>query len=75
MEPFFNAELSNVILFHLALLDYEKLNLLKSFGPVGGLLVNYGLLILCLIAVVWWERRFLAKAKSQITAQTGCGCN
>lgn len=56
-------------------LDYEKLNLLKSFEPVGGLLVNYGLLILCLIAVVWWERRFLAKAKSQITAQTGCGCN
>ena len=56
-------------------LDYEKLNLLKSFGPVGGLLVNYGLLILCLIAVVWWERRFLAKAKAKINAATpSCGC-
>ena len=57
-------------------LDYEKLNLLKSFGPVGGLLVNYGLLILCLIAVVWWERHFLKKAKAKIAAanpQT-CGC-
>ena len=46
-------------------LDYEKLNLLKSFGPVGGLLVNYGLLILCLIAVVWWERHFLKKSQSK----------
>lgn len=49
-------------------LDYEKLNLLKEFGPVGGLFVNYGLLILCLIAVVWWEKRFLAKAKAKLAA-------
>ena len=49
-------------------LDYKKLNLLKEFGPVGGLLVNYGLLIVCLIAVVWWEKRFLAKAKAKIAA-------
>lgn len=57
-------------------LDYEKLNLLKSFGPVGGLLVNYGLLILCLIAVVWWERHFLKKAKAKIAAANpqACGC-
>ncbi|GAB1659374.1 selenium metabolism membrane protein YedE/FdhT [Mannheimia haemolytica] len=47
-------------------LDYEKINLLKEFGPVGGLFVNYGLLILCLIAVVWWEKRFLAKAKAKL---------
>lgn len=44
-------------------LDYDKLNLLKEFGPVGGLLINYGLLLACLVAVVWWEKRFLAKAK------------
>jgi len=57
-------------------LDYEKLNLLKSFGPVGGLLVNYGLLILCLIAVVWWEHHFLKKAKAKIAAANpqACGC-
>ncbi|AGK02614.1 hypothetical protein Mh1949_19210 [Mannheimia haemolytica] len=47
-------------------LDYEKINLLKEFGPVGGLFINYGLLILCLIAVVWWEKRFLAKAKAKL---------
>ena len=55
-------------------LDYDKLNLLKEFGPVGGLLVNYGLLIACLVAVVWWEKRFLAKAKAKV-ASASCGCN
>lgn len=57
-------------------LDYEKLNLLKAFGPVGGLLVNYSLLILCLIAVIWWERRFIARAKAKIAAssQQSCCC-
>ena len=55
-------------------LDYDKLNLLKEFGPVGGLLVNYGLLIACLVAVVWWEKRFLAKAKAKVAAAS-CGCN
>ncbi|HHW7506660.1 TPA: selenium metabolism membrane protein YedE/FdhT [Mannheimia haemolytica] len=47
-------------------LDYEKINLLKEFGPVGGLFINYGLLILCLIAVVWWEKHFLTKAKAKL---------
>lgn len=49
-------------------LDFDKLNLLKEFGPVGGLFVNYILLILCLIAVVWWEKRFLAKAKAKLAS-------
>lgn len=47
-------------------LDYEKLNLLKEFGDVGGLLFNYALLFICLIAVVLWEKRFLAKAKTKV---------
>ncbi|MDY4595267.1 MAG: selenium metabolism membrane protein YedE/FdhT [[Pasteurella] aerogenes] len=47
-------------------LDYEKLNLLKEFGDVGGLLFNYALLFICLIAVVLWEKRFLAKAKAKV---------
>lgn len=42
-------------------LDYEKINLLKSLGPIGGLLANYGLLVLSLIAVLWWEKRFFEK--------------
>lgn len=46
-------------------LDYEKINLLKSFGNIGGLLINYALLIIALILVIWWEKRFLAnKMKS-----------
>lgn len=42
-------------------LDYERIDLLKSFGPIGGLFINYGLLIIALIFVIWWEKRFLAK--------------
>lgn len=54
-------------------LDYDKINLLKSFGDIGGLLINYGLMIACLIFIVWWERRFIAKAKQQRAAPS-CGC-
>lgn len=50
-------------------LNYEKINLLKSFGAIGGLFVNYGLLITSLIAVVWWERRFLSKKLNQMNPQ------
>lgn len=42
-------------------LDYEKINILQSLGPIGGLLANYGLLILSLILVLWWEQRFFQK--------------
>lgn len=46
-------------------LDYEKINLLKSFGAINGLLINYGLLIISLVLVIWWEKRFLRKAKQK----------
>lgn len=46
-------------------LDYQKINLLTSFGAVGGLLINYGLLIMALILVIWWEKHFLAKKSQQ----------
>ncbi|WGE75133.1 selenium metabolism membrane protein YedE/FdhT [Actinobacillus equuli] len=49
-------------------LDYEKINLLKSFGPISGLLLNYGLMIACLVFVVWWEKRFIRKAKARLAA-------
>lgn len=52
-------------------LDYEKINLLKSFGPISGLLLNYGLMIACLVFVVWWEKRFLRKAKTRLAAIQG----
>ena len=47
-------------------LDYEKINLLKSFGPISGLLINYGLMIACLVFIVWWEKRFIQKAKARL---------
>ena len=47
-------------------LDYEKINLLKSFGPISGLLINYGLMITCLVFIVWWEKRFIQKAKARL---------
>lgn len=47
-------------------LDYEKINLLKSFGPISGLLINYALMIACLVFVVWWEKRFISKAKARL---------
>ena len=47
-------------------LDYEKINLLKSFGPISGLLINYGLMTACLVFIVWWEKRFIQKAKARL---------
>ena len=47
-------------------LDYEKINLLKSFGPISGLRINYGLMIACLVFIVWWEKRFIQKAKARL---------
>lgn len=46
-------------------LDYDKINLLASLGNVGGLLFNYVLMIACLIFIIWWEKRFIAKAKEK----------
>ncbi|WP_324681224.1 selenium metabolism membrane protein YedE/FdhT [Bibersteinia trehalosi] len=54
-------------------LDYDKINLLKSFGDIGGLLINYGLMIACLIFIIWWEKRFIAKAKQNRNTPS-CGC-
>ncbi|MFZ7202952.1 selenium metabolism membrane protein YedE/FdhT [Avibacterium avium] len=49
-------------------LDYEKINLLKSFGPISGLLINYALMISCLIFIIWWEKRFIRNAKARVAA-------
>lgn len=42
-------------------LNFEKVNLLQSFGPIGGLTVTYAGLILAFLLVVWWERLFFRK--------------
>ena len=40
---------------------YDKVNLLKTFGPQGGLLVTYAMLGVALALVLWWEKHFFAR--------------
>lgn len=42
-------------------INYDKVNLLKSFGPQGGLLLTYALLGVALVLVLWWEKRFFPR--------------
>ncbi|BDA58640.1 selenium metabolism membrane protein YedE/FdhT [Shewanella xiamenensis] len=52
--------------------NWDKVNLLTSFGDKGGLLVTYLLLALSFAAMLLWEKRFFAcKAKrdEQLTAE------
>lgn len=41
--------------------DYDKVNLLDTFGPAGGLLVTYGLLAFAFILLLMWEKRFFRR--------------
>lgn len=45
-------------------LPYQKVNLLSSLGPLGGLALTYGLLLLALVAILLWERRFFRRLQS-----------
>lgn len=45
--------------------NYEKVNLLSVFGPQGGLIATYLMLLLSLLAVLWWEKRFFAGKAGQ----------
>lgn len=42
--------------------NWDKINLLKSFGPLGGLLVTYVMLIIALLLVIGWEKHFFRRA-------------
>lgn len=39
---------------------WQKVNLLNAFGPFGGLLATYLLLLIALLLVIAWERHFSA---------------
>ncbi len=39
---------------------WDKINLLNTFGPLGGLLVTYLLLLAALLLVIGWEKHFSA---------------
>ena len=45
-------------------LPYQKTNLLTALGPLGGLALTYGLLLLALLAILLWERRFFRRLQS-----------
>jgi uncharacterized membrane protein YedE/YeeE len=40
-------------------------NLLQTFGPLGGLLVTYLMLLAAFLLVVAWEKRFF-RTKTQV---------
>jgi len=45
--------------------SYDKVNLLHTFGPLGGLLVTYLMLLAAFLLVVAWEKRFF-RTKTQV---------
>lgn len=50
--------------------NWDKVNLLNTFGPLGGLLVTYGLLLIALLLIIGWEKRFFRRtATANVTAK------
>lgn len=47
--------------------DYDKVNLLETFGPTGGLVVTYLLLALAFILLLAWEKYFFRKKTAPAT--------
>jgi hypothetical protein len=42
-------------------LAWPKVNLLESFGPMGGLILTYAGLVAAFLLLLWWEKAFLAR--------------
>lgn len=51
--------------------SWPKINLLEVFGNYGGLIVNYALLFLSFLAVIWLQKRFFKAKISQPINQKG----
>ncbi|MCP5738227.1 hypothetical protein NL310_29545, partial [Klebsiella pneumoniae] len=49
--------------------NWDKVNLLKTFGPLGGLLVTYALLLIAFLLVVAQEKRFFRRATAKTETQ------
>ena len=49
-------------------LPYQKVNLLTEFGSLGGLAFTYGLLLLALVLILAWEKRFFRRRRQQVGA-------
>lgn len=50
---------------------WEKINLLNTFGPLGGLLVTYLMLLAAYLLIVGWEKNFFRRKNPQFDATTG----
>ena len=42
-------------------LSWPKVNLLQSYGPLGGLLVTYAGLVAMFLLLLWWEKSFQSR--------------
>ena len=49
--------------------SWDKVNLLSTFGPLGGLLVTYALLLIAFLLVIAQEKRFFRRAARQSERQ------
>lgn len=47
--------------------DFDKVNLLETFGPQGGLLVTYALLAVAFVLMLVWEKHFFRKRTQKST--------
>lgn len=54
-------------------LDYPKVNLLNTFGPMGGLIATYAGLVAAFFLLLWWEKTFLDRAQSRTVRRTEPG--
>lgn len=47
--------------------NWDKINLLTTFGPFGGLLITYLLLFIALMLVITWEKHFFRQKNTSAT--------
>jgi uncharacterized membrane protein YedE/YeeE len=48
-------------------LDFPKVNLLASFGPMGGLVITYVALAIAFLLLLWWEKAFFSRRRNVST--------
>ncbi len=51
--------------------NWDKVNLLATFGPFGGLLVTYLLLFIALMLVIAWEKHFFRQKSAAMANVKG----
>jgi len=44
--------------------NWDKINLLNTFGPLGGLLVTYLMLFAALMLIIGWEKHFFRRSRT-----------